>query len=174
VEFSTVITERKEIRTFKEQEVEEKKIEKLLEMANRAPSAGNLQAFKVIIIKDPEKRKDIAHAAYGQDFVGKAPLVFIICADRKESAQRYGDRGSKLYAIQDATIYTTFLILSAHELGLATCWVGAFDSAKIAEIIEVNPDVEPIALIPLGYPDEKPRKPGRKSTKDYVYREVFE
>lgn len=174
MDFGKLIKERKEIRGFKEREVEEEKIAKLLELANQAPSAGNLQAFKVVIVKDEERRKALGNRAYGQDFVGNAPVVFVVCADRKESAQRYGERGRELYAVQDATIYTTCLILSAHELGLATCWVGAFDSAKVAELIEANPGIEPVALIPLGYPDEEPRKPGRKKPGEYVYREVFE
>jgi nitroreductase len=174
VEFSRVIRDRKDIRKFLEKGVEEKKIEQLLEMANQAPSAGNLQSLKAVIVSEKAKRRAIAQAAYGQEFVGKAPVVFVICANKKESARRYGERGSGLYAVQDATIYATFLVLSAHELGLATCWVGAFDSAKVAEIIEADQGIEPVALITLGYADENPSKPMRKKPEDYVHREVFE
>lgn len=160
-----IIKKRRSIRSFKNIPVEEEKIKKILQLINLAPSAGNLQAYKVFIIKDKEKIEELAKIAYGMShFKNLPPLVFIFCADSRESGQRYGIRGKNLYAVQDATIACAYAQLIITSLGLGSCWVGAFDEEKIKFFLNTN--LLPVAILPIGYPDEKPASRDRKKLEE--------
>lgn len=168
MEFEEVIKNRHSIRAFQSKKIDRGKIQKILELTNRAPSAGNLQAYEIFLVKDEKKKSALAEAAFGQKFVAEAPVVFVFCANPSRSAARYGARGRDLYSIQDATIAATFAMLAATDLGLASCWVGAFDEKEVKKILGVK-DLKPIAILPVGYPAERPRITGRRDLKDLVH-----
>ena len=119
------------MRAYKPQAVEESKLKRLFEAANMAPSAGNLQAYRVQVVRDQEKKDALAKAAHGQGFIAQAPVCLVFCADPERSAAKYGKRGTELYSVQDATIAGAFAMLAAVDLGLATVWVGDFDEKKV-------------------------------------------
>ena len=166
MEFQTVLEERHSVRKFKKQEIPESVLQKLLENARKAPSAGNLQAFKIFAVKELGKRKEVADACFGQSFVSQAPVILIFCADLKESAKRYKERGTSLYAIQDASIAAAYSQLAAVDSGLASVWVGSFKDEELKKILKT--ELQPVAVIPLGFADEKPAKSERKSLKELV------
>lgn len=161
MDFFELIQKRHSIRAFQEKPVEEEKIRKILEAANRAPSAGNLQAYKITVVKNPKIREKVSQAFYGR-FKKEAPLLLVFWADPKESASCYGERGAKLYALQDATIAATFALLAIEALGLATVWVGAFEDEAVKEALGKT-DLVPVAIFPVGYGAEKPGVTDRKS-----------
>ena len=170
MDLETVIKKRKSIRAFKQTLIEEKKIDKILELTNLSPSAGNLQAYKIFIIKDKEKIKQISQIAYGMNrFTNLPPLIFVFCANPDESASKYGQRGRNLYCLQDATIACSYTQLIITSLGLASCWVGAFDERKLQEFLKT--DLLPVAILPVGYPAENPPRHPRKSL-DELYQEL--
>ncbi|MEM4736722.1 MAG: nitroreductase family protein, partial [Nitrososphaeria archaeon] len=139
MEFEEVIKKRRSIRAFEKRKVEKEKVDKILSLVNLAPSAGNLQAYKVFVVKNEEKIKEIAHATYGMGhFKNLPPLILIFCANPAESSSRYGERGRTLYAFQDATIACVFAHLTVASLGLGSCWVGAFDEEKVKEILKTD------------------------------------
>jgi len=144
MEFFELVEKRRSVRRYKKRKVEEWKVEKILEAMNRAPSAGNLQAYKVFVIQDEKVKKEICKASHDQKFIKEAPIVLVFCANPTESSTYYGERGKNLYSIQDATIAATFAMLAAHDLGLATCWVGAFNELKIKRILNTN--LKPVAV----------------------------
>lgn len=125
-------------------------MEKVLKAAELAPSAGDLKARKLFVIKAASKRKELSEAAFDQEFVAQAPFVIIFCADQ-EAVASYGDRGRDLYCVQDATIAATYSMLKASELGLGTCWVGAFDEVKVREACGLKESLRPVAMLTLGY-----------------------
>ena len=141
-------------------DVEEEKISEIVKAAKWAPSAGNLQARDLILVREPKTREQLAKAAFSQMFILKAPLVFIVCANMEKSSQVYGLRG-ELYSIQDATASIQNMLLALHSLGLGCCWIGAFDSGRVREILNIPAKIRPIALMPVGYPDEEPQTPSR-------------
>jgi len=110
-------------------------------------------------VRNPETKRLIAEAALEQMFIATAPVVIVVCANYPRSMRIYGDRG-KLYAEQDATAAVENILLAAHALGLGAVWVGAFHENAIARILELPNYVRPIAIIPVGWPAEKP---GRRS-----------
>ena len=164
--FFDLIKKRSSIRAFKGREISEEEIQKLLKAANSAPSAGNLQSYEIVAIKDKTLKDDLVGAAHGQKFLGQAPIVFAFLQDYERSQKKYGERAS-LYSIQDGTIAATYLQLAAEEIGFGSCWVGAFDEDRVSEILET--DKRPLALIPVGYPAKRPRKnSGRRELDELV------
>ena len=160
MEFLEVVKKRKAIRKYLDKSVSDELVSKILETVNLAPSAGNLQAFKILIIKNKNKKKKVSEICFDQEFISEAPVVFVFLAKPKEAGKQYGERGEVLYAIQDATIAATYTILTASSLGLSTCWVGAFDKDDLKK--ELNTEFLPICVIPLGYGAENPKRRPRK------------
>lgn len=143
---------RRSVRQFSDKEVSNDQITQLLEAAQAAPSAGNCQAWHFYVIKGKELKQTIAEISYMQTFIATAPVVFIVCADIARTTPRYGTRGKNLYCLQDTAAAIENLLLCVQELGLGACWCGAFDEKKISEILSLNNEMRPIAVIPVGYP----------------------
>jgi nitroreductase len=148
------------IRKFKPDPIPDELIIKILEAGNSAPSAGNLQARDFIVVKNPDTKLKLAKSAVNQMFIAEAPVVIVVCANYPRSMRVYGDRG-KLYAEQDATAAVENILLAVHMLGLGAVWVGAFDEAEVSEILDIPAYARPIAIIPIGYPDEHPDRRSR-------------
>lgn len=163
-----VLKKRCSVRRFKKKEIEQDKIEKLLRAANSSPSAGNLQAYQIFLVKDESRRRQLARAALDQNFLAQAPVDLVFCADLFRSSQGYGSRGETLYAIQDATIACAYVHLAAVDLGLGSVIVGAFDEAEVSRILNLPRLLRPIIILPVGYPDESPEKTSRRSLNDLV------
>lgn len=168
MEFEEVIKNRKSVRKFKNKEVPDELIDKIIELANLSPSAGNLQARNVIIVKDRRMKERVAEICLNQSFISEAPVVFVILANLNESSSKYGERGEKLYALQDATIFASYLQLIATNYGLSSCWVGAFDEEELGKLFNLEKKLKPIAVIPLGYADENRERPPRKSINELI------
>lgn len=167
MDFEEVIKKRRSVRSFKPIPVEEEKIKKILALVNLAPSAGNLQAYKIFVVKNKKIIEKIAKVSIGMShFKNLPPLILIFCANPKESAGRYGKRGEKLYSIQDATIACSYAQLIITSLGLSSCWVGAFEEKEIQKILKT--DLLPVAILPVGYPNENPSFRLRKSLEELV------
>lgn len=162
MEFRTVIQKRKSIRVFHPEEVKEEKIREILGAVNLAPTAGNLQPFRVFVVRDEGKRKALMRAALDQGFIAEAPVVLVFFAVPEESEWKYGERGRTLYCIQDATIATAFALLGATDAGLASCWVGAYDDEAVRRALGAPKNWIPISILPIGVPAEDPVRPKRK------------
>ena len=98
------IDQRLSIRAYRTAPVERSKIEAIINAARLAPSAGDLQAYLILIVESPETKERLSEAALGQDFIAKAPLVLVFLADTRRSEKTYGLRGATLFSVQDATI----------------------------------------------------------------------
>ncbi len=164
---------RRSIRAFVNREVTQTQLMKILDAGRQAPSAGNLQPWELVVVRDSERKMALAEAAFGQYFIAEAPVVVVICAHPARSARRYGRRGIDLYCLQDTAAFIQNMLLASCAIGLGSCWVGAFDEAKAAEAIEAPNDVRPVAIIPIGYPAESPSAPPRRSLEDIVHEERF-
>ncbi len=164
----SVIKGRRSVRDFLTKEIPEELINELIEALIWAPSAGNLQARKFIFVKDRKIKKELARAALGQSFVAEAPLVVVGCADLERIALRYGSRGMNLYVIQDVSASIMQLMLLAHERGLGTVWVGAFDEKTVSDILGLPSFLRPVAIVPVGYPSRIPSPPPRRPLKDLI------
>jgi nitroreductase len=157
-----IIQKRRSIRSFLPDPVSDEKARKLLECANLAPSAGNLQGYEVVVVRSTETKKALAKAALDQQSIAEAPVVFVFCANAKRSASKYGKRGDALYSTQDATIATAYVQLACVDLGLGSVWVGAFNDHEVAKVIQAGLDYTPVSILPVGYPAEDPSPRSRR------------
>ena len=167
MDISRAIKERRSIRDFQKKEIPKDIIDNLIDTLIWAPSAGNLQARKFYLVADEGLKKKIAIAALKQHFLAEAPLLIIGCTDSRIS-QRYGERGVYLYSIQDVSCSLMGMMLVAHENGLGSVWVGAFDEAAVSEILKLQKFLRPVAIVAVGYPSKIPSPPPRISKEEAV------
>lgn len=168
MEYFKLIQKRQSIRSFKEEKIQKDNIKKIIEAAIRAPSAGDLQAYEIYAVVDEDKKNELSVAALGQDSVKEASFCLVFCAHPKLSSIKYGDRGKNLYCIQDATIACTYAQLAAYDLGYGSVWVGAFDDNKVRDVIGADESLIPVAILPVGLPNEKPDFSPRRDFNDIV------
>lgn len=150
------INKRRSIRRYLERPVEFEKITTILDAARKAPSAGNLQSWSFIIVTEKSLITEVASYAIDQYWIQTAPVVIVVCATPEKNEMYYGLRGKRLYNIQDCAAAIENILLAATNLGLATCWIGAFEEEKIRTMFAIPGDVRPQAIITLGYGDETP------------------
>ena len=142
------ITVRKSVREFADKDIPEETLMRLLGAARLAPSASNRQEWRFVVVRDAETRRKLAMAAKNQTFVGEAPVVLACCAETNGHVMTCGQ---PCYPI-DVAIAMDHLTLCAAAEGLGTCWIGAFDEAKVKEILGIPPEIRVVELMPVGYP----------------------
>jgi nitroreductase len=162
MEFQEVIAKRRSVRHFNTRlDVSDAVIEELLDAAVTAPTAGNIQPWRFIVVRSPEARERLAQAM-GQRWATAAPVVIVVCVDPRPCAARYGERGEALYAIQDSAAAVTNILHSCVDHGLASCWIGAFDDDAVRDALGVASPITPIAVLPIGVSAEAAGKPARR------------
>lgn len=167
------IKNRRSIRAFEAEEVSEEQVEMLIDAARYAPSAGNIQPWEFVIVRDPQIKQQLSTAALNQAFIEEAPVVIVVCANEARSNQGYGSRGVNLYCIQGTAAAIQNMLLAAHALGLGTCWVGAFREDMARKTLKTPNHVRPVAIIPVGYPSEKRTPRRRREISEIVHQETF-
>ncbi|MBP2652910.1 MAG: nitroreductase [Firmicutes bacterium] len=145
------------VRSFKNEQVPEPTLTRIMEAACWAPSAGNLQPWYFYVVTNEELKGKIADVCFEQQQVSEAPTIVVVLADPARSNERYGERGAQLYCLQDTAAATNNILLAADGLGLDTCWVGAFDEVAVQRLIEAPPRLRAVAIVCLGYGNERDR-----------------
>jgi nitroreductase len=169
MEFFDVIRARRSTRAFTAQPIARKQLQAILDAANRAPSAGNLQAYEIYAVTNRATLDALVRASLNQEFIAEAPIALVFCAHPARSMKRYCERGTSLYCVQDATIACAYAQLAATALGLASVWVGAFDDDAVRAAIGVGDDLRPIAILPIGYAGEQPEASSRRALAELVH-----
>lgn len=170
MDVSIALKERRSVRSYRDEPVEEEKLTKVLEAARVSPSAGNRQQWKFMVVKDTEKRKRLAEAACGQSFIAQAPVVLVACATEAEAIMTCGQPA---YTV-DVSIAFAYMILQACELGLGTCWIGAFHEDEVKKILSVPESIRVVAMSPLGYSAHPISPRPRKSLAEIVCFEEYQ
>jgi nitroreductase len=164
MEFFDVIHKRQSIRKWQARPIEREKLQCVLEAINRAPSAGNFQAFEVYVIESAERRKQIADATWDQGYIANAPVLLMFCSHPARC-----EYGPQPYPLEDTTIACTLAMLAVTATGLGSVWIGAFDPKKIAAAMKVPDGQIPVAILALGYTDEVPQRTTRRELSDLVH-----
>ena len=173
MELFEAIKKRRSIRAYTQEDVSEDEVEKLIDAARWAPSAGNIQPWEFLIVKDARIKQKLAEAALDQTFIEEVPVVVVVCVDEARSSWGYGSRGVTLYCLQDTAAAIQNILLVAHALGLGTCWVGAFREELVKAVLNSPKNIRPVAIISVGHAAEKPRDPARRSLREIVHYETF-
>ncbi|HEY0634118.1 MAG TPA: nitroreductase family protein [Gammaproteobacteria bacterium] len=168
-DFFETVRHRHSVRKYRSDiPIEPEKLHAILEMACAAPSAGDLQSYRIVVVKDGQQRAALSAAAGEQAFIAEAPLCLVFCSDPLRAAQKYGERGRELFALQDTTIAATYAQLAVVAAGLASTWVGAFDEAAVTKTLALETGLKPLALLSVGYAAELPEATPRRPLRDVV------
>jgi nitroreductase len=167
-DFSHFLSDRSSIREFGEKPLNHDEIDFIISCAGTAPSAGDLEAWDVVVVTDAEVRVDLAESALGQRHVSEAPALFVVCANYVRSMSKYGERGI-MYAVQDATIACTYMMLAAHARNISTCWTGAFDEDEVRQVLGLPPHVRPLAILAAGHGKTPSVRAGRMDIGEHVH-----
>ena len=164
------IRTRRSVRKFKKKAVPMEIIKEIIELSNLAPSAGNLQARDFIVVREQKMKERLAMAAWSQYFIAEAPIVLVVCSNL-ERISPYGSRGKDLYCIQDASAAVQNILLAVHSKGLSSCWIGAFSEKDVVDVLSLPNYIRPVAIIPIGYADEKADEPPHIPTEKLIHYE---
>jgi nitroreductase len=165
VEFMELLRARHSVRKFRPEPVRAELVEKILEAVRTAPSAGNFQSYEIYVVSGERLMKALEGAAFNHDWIASVPMALVVCTH----AARCEYEPKEHWALQDASIAATLAHLAIVELGLATCWVGAFIPAKVAEVIGAAEGHVPLAVLPVGYGDEVAQESGRRALAEFVH-----
>jgi nitroreductase len=166
------LTSRQSVRKFDNEPLTDEEIRFILDCASTAPSAGNLEAWDVVLVTDEETRLALSEAAFSQEHVGQAPALFVVCANYVRSMSRYGERGI-LYGLEDATIACTYMMLAARAKNLHSCWIGAFEDDLVREILSLPQHVRPVSLLAVGKGHPPAQRTERMNIGEHVHRETW-
>ncbi|MHA1840311.1 MAG: nitroreductase family protein [Candidatus Ranarchaeia archaeon] len=155
------IEKRQSIRLFKPDPVPDDVIRQILRSAMRAPSAGNQQPVEYVVCTDSELKKQVGEAGF-QKFLVETPVLIAVLINDERTVSHYGERGRKLYAIQDSAAVVENILLAATALGLGSCWCGAFREEKVREALQLPDKYRPVALVAIGKPLKTPPKTSRR------------
>lgn len=151
MEVIEAIKTRRSIRKYKVESVPEEAVTTILDCGRWAPSAGNRQPWKFIVVRDSELKKRLGRALPAGAFVADAPLAIAVVIDPAESS----------HPVEDGAAVTQNMLLAAHALGLGSCWIGTYNSANEAtakEVLGVLPEHRLLSVIAIGYSAESPTK----------------
>ena len=158
------IWKRRSVRSFLSREIEDRKLNRILEAGLSAPSASNKQPWRFIVVRNEETRKKLASAARNQNFVAEAPVVLVACGVDPDYVMACGQHA---YTV-DVSIAVDHITLAAVVEGLGTCWIGAFYEDQVKSLLSIPENVRVVALLPMGYPADHPAPTQRKSFENRV------
>jgi nitroreductase len=167
--FFELIAARFSVRDFKKIPIEEEKLAQVLNAGRIAPSACNIQPYYFIVITDHEK-KELLRPVYNRDWFINAPVIIAVCVDTRAEWKR---SDAVPYGTIDAAIAIDHMTLAATEIGLGTCWIGAFNNAEAMSALKLPAYLKLTAFLPLGYPNQAQPHKKRKALEDIVCREEF-
>jgi len=196
MELSEVIAARRSIRKFKPGEISEETVKELIEAARLAPSGSNLQPARFIVAKSPQAKESIGKCT-PYKFVVKAAVIFVCCADlttittRETHVKELFREGAfdgvemdmsdpsavtpimdddmiKAYLSMNTAIAIEHIVLKSVDLGLGSCWIGRFDREKLKNLLNLNDNIYPVTILPVGWPDESPKARPRLALDKYL------
>jgi len=150
MKFDDILEKRHCTRHFKTKDVSDKTLGEILDSVRYAPCAGGIFTVKLVVVDDKTAKKKIADACLGQSFIAEAPYIIVVCSDMEQVSRSYGSR-AEIYTKQQAGAAIENMFLKITELGLSTCWIGAFDENPIKRALHIPDKVKVEAILPIGY-----------------------
>ena len=162
------IKTRKSVRRYRPEPIPDGDLKKILEAARLAPSAGNRQPWRFVVVKDPETKRKLGEIARGQTWISDAGVVVAALAMDKKSPEVY-----ERWAERDVMTAVEHMVLAAWSLGYGTCWIGAFYEDQVKELLGVPEEMTVVNLLPIGVPDQAPEARGRKALNEIFHSEKY-
>ncbi len=174
MDFETVVKKRRMCREYLDKDVPPEKVERILNLASRYPSAGHTEPQEFIVLRDQRVKEALARAALEQMFIARAPLVIVVTSDTRRSASIYGKRGVDFYSVIDGSFAAMLVLLTVVDEGLGAGFVGAFHDREVQHVLGLPREVRPIGIISIGYcAEEGSRKLSRRSKGQIIHRDRY-
>lgn len=164
-----LIKSRRNVTSFLPKFVSWENISRVLDAGRHAPSCGNIQNWKFIVVIKSGLKQELAAASYDQYEIAQAFALIVVCAEPEKAERYYGEKGKTFYSVQNCAAAAQNMLLEAHSLGLGARWVGAFDAEKVKELLKIPDDAEPQLIVALGYAKDIPSKPPKYPLETLVY-----
>jgi nitroreductase len=164
MEVLEAIRKRRSIRRFRSETIPDETLRLILEAGRLAPSAGNRQPWRFIVVKDAERKRALAEATNNYLFIADAPVIIVALGDPNVSSRWFR---------QDPMIAVEHMVLAATALGYGTCWIGGFDEGEVKRVLGVPERLAVIVMLPIGVPDESPPPRPRRALREIVYLEEY-
>lgn len=171
MEFNDVVEKRRSIRAFKSKHVSFKDILDAIDTATQGPFAGNMNHMKFLIVEEQDMIKKIAKATE-QVWIEQAQTIVIPCSDDRHLETMYSERG-RVYSRQQAGAAIENFLLRITELGLSSCWVGAFTDEVIKQLLGIPAHIQVEAILPVGYANEKGEKKKKRNLDTVIFWEKW-
>jgi len=169
MEVLEAIKGRRSVRSFEDRPVEKEVLVLLMEAGVWAPSGGNAQTWRFVLVTDKETLRKIKMVSPG--LLGRPPAVIVICQDVKEALQKGGTMGSETLTKMDSAMCAQNIMLTAHSLDLGTCVIASFHPKAVQELLSLPAETVPQLLVSVGYPKRVPSAPKRKTEGIYFFEE---
>lgn len=156
------IRTRRSVRKYRPESIPEEKLETILEAARLAPSAGNRQPWRFVVVQSIDRKRALSKVANNQTFLNNAAAIIVAAGDPEASA-RWHDK--------DLMIALEHMVLVATSMGYGTCWIGAFDEDAVKRLLTIPEKMKVVALLPIGIPDETPPAKSRKQLSEIFFKE---
>jgi nitroreductase len=166
---SETVRNRGTIRRYLDQPISQENLIKIMESARLSQSAANRQPWQFIIVTDASMKKNLSKASRNQESISTAAAVIVCLANPSEAAKVGPFEGF----LVDGSIAIENMALTSWELGIGSCWIGAYDEKTIKELMEIPEPIRVISLLTLGYPHEKPKVKNRKILTDILHYERY-
>jgi len=178
VDVLEAIHRRRSVRSFTDKPIPDGLIRQIIEAGTWAPSAGNMQAWEFVIVRDDEARRKVVNTTDAgttarcgvctQEWIMAAPVIVVVCYDVKRMTARYGQKGRQLLTVLDCMGCVQNMLLAATHFGLGSCCVVGFEPQALKKTLPIPKEIIPLLLVPLGYPAHHPQPPYRLSFEDVV------
>lgn len=168
-----LLRERRTVRDYKIKPVEDETLYTILDTARWAPSAGNIQNWRFIIVRDPHKRQALATFCAEQMWLADAPVLVVMCSLTDKVKDMFGERGEAVYALQSTSAAIENILIAAWSFGVGSAWIGSFSEDDVRKLLQIPFEVEIHAIISLGYPKEVPTPPRRLHLGDITFFEKY-
>lgn len=164
-----IIKSRRNVKEFVPKFVDWDKMSKILDAARHAPSCGNIQNWKFVVVVENDIKNQLAEAALQQYEIVNASVLVVVCAEPEKAERYYGQRGEDLYTIQNCAAAIQNMLLEAHSLGLGARWVGGFEEEMVKNTLKIPEEIKVQAIVAVGYPKEIPSKPPKMPLESLIY-----
>jgi nitroreductase len=171
MDLDEAIRGRRSVRSYEPRPVQREALIRLVEAACWAPSAGNLQTWKFVIVTEEQRLRKLRMVAPGM--IGNPPAAIVVAEDAAESERRAGEVGAAMATNMDAAMAALNICLQAYADGLGSCVIGSFNQQGVARIVNLPTGIEPKLLVSVGYAARSPKAPQRKK-RGVVFLEVYD
>lgn len=171
MEFDEVVRHRRSVRGFKGKRAHWKDVLHAIDSTLQGPYAGNHNNLKFLIIEDTEMIRNVS-AFCEQSWVDSASIIVLVCSDDKNLENIYGERG-RIFSRQQAGAAIGSFLMKLTDLGLGSCWVGAYSDDLLKSKLDIPSEVQIEAVIPIGYPVGGMKKKRKKALENVMYWEKW-